>query len=506
MIVIHPAPVPTHFHTAKAAVIETVTAVDERAMDHLSQEVQELFEQQLKIDSLLALSKKLQAEFKEGLQASPQCMLPSHNYTLPDGKEHGTYLGLEVGGSTLRVALVDLDGRTSSRQPLRIRRIVTSPIDSRVRDLRGLAFFDWIAGKIGEMLVADREAHDYMQLKEPLPMGVAWSFPIDQTSIRSGNIIGMGKGFYCSTYKGHDLGELITQACQRLNLNIRLDAIVNDSSAAVLSRAYIDPSTRLAVILGTGLNAAIRLPISSLHESKFGLREFPSTVVSHVLVNTELSMFGKRTFPSTRWDGHLNAHHMMPDYQPMEYLLSGGYMGEIVRLIVIEAIETAGLFDGRIPPALSAPYTLDTYTLAAIEADTYPSLSPSCELFQENYHLPLPPTPTEMHFIRQVILAVSRRSQGYFTAAIYALSSLLHEADDQGNNLYNNGLDHISIGCDGSVINKYPGYMENCQKLLDQLSRVDPEKRKRVVLESAGESAVLGAGVAVAMANASGSP
>ncbi|KAI4253585.1 MAG: hypothetical protein LQ352_003597 [Teloschistes flavicans] len=504
MIAIHPSPVPTHFSIPKSTVIETVTPVDDKAMDQLSHEVQELFEQQLRVDSLLALSRKLQTEFTARLQSSPQCMLPSHNYTLPNGKEHGTYLGLEVGGSTLRVALVDLDGRTSPRQPVRIRRIVTSPIDSQVRDLRGLAFFNWIAGKIGEMLLADREAQDYMQLKEPLPMGVAWSFPIDQTSIRSGNIIGMGKGFHCSICKGHDLGDLITQACQRLNLNIRLDAIVNDSSAAVLSRAYIDPSTRLAVILGTGINAAIRLPISSLHMSKFGRRDFPSTVVSHVLVNTELSMFGKRAFPTTRWDENLNAHHMMPDYQPMEYLLAGGYMGEIVRLIMIEAIETAGLFDGVLPPALSAPYTLDTHTLAAIEADIYPSLSPSCQLFQEKYHLLLAPTPAEMHFIRQVILAVSRRSQGYFAAAIYALSSLLHEAD-QGN-LYN-GLDHISIGCDGSVINKYPGYMENCQELLDQLSRIDPEKRKRVVLESAGESAVLGAGVAVAMANASeGSP
>ncbi|KAL8804638.1 MAG: hypothetical protein Q9182_002446 [Xanthomendoza sp. 2 TL-2023] len=468
-------------------------------MDVLLKEVQSLFEQQLRVESLLALSKKLQAEFKERLRSSPQCMLPSHNYTLPTGKEHGTYLALEVGGSTLRVALVDLDGRASSTQSLRIRRIVTSTIDNRVRDLRGLAFFDWIAGRIEEMLAADREACDHMQLQEPLPMGIAWSFPIDQTSIRSGNIIGMGKGFHCSIYKGSDLGDLITQACQRLNLNIRLDAIVNDSSAAVLSRAYVDPSTRLAVILGTGINAAIHLPVSSLHESKFGSRQVPTTVdTTHVLVNTELSMFGKHAFPVTRWDEHLNAHHILPDYQPMEYLLAGGYMGEIVRLVIVEAVETAGLFGGNLPPALTIPFILDTRTLAAFEADTYPNLSPSCIYFQKEYDLPAAPTPGEMHFIRQVILSVSRRSQGYFTAAIHALSSLLHDLDY---GLLDNGLDHICIGCDGSVINKYPGYMDKCQALLDQLVHMEQHGRKRVVLESAGESAVLGAGVAVAMAN-----
>ncbi|KAL8729080.1 MAG: hypothetical protein Q9166_004997 [cf. Caloplaca sp. 2 TL-2023] len=502
MIVVHSSSDLPHLHSLKSSITDDVTPIYENTMDSLLKEVQGLFEQQLRVESLLALSKKLQAEFKARLQSSPQCMLPSHNYTLPNGKEHGTYLALEVGGSTLRVALVDLDGRASSRQPLRIRRIVTSTINNRVRDFRGLAFFDWIAEKIGEMLSVDREACDHMQLEEPLPMGIAWSFPIDQTSIRSGNIIGMGKGFHCSVYKGHDLGDLITQACQRLNLNIRLDAIVNDSSAAVLSRAYIDPSTRLAVILGTGINAAIHLPVSSLHSSKFGSRQFPTSVeTTHVLVNTELSMFGKRAFPTTRWDEHLNAHHILPDYQPMEYLLAGGYIGEIVRLVLVEAIETAGLFDGNLPPRLSTPFTLETRILAAFEADTYPDLSLSCMYFQKEYDLPIQPTPAEMRFIRQVIFAVSRRSQGYFTAAIHALSSLLHELDD---GTLENGLDHICIGCDGSVINKYPGYMEKSQSLLDQLVRTDESGQKRVVLESAGESAVLGAGVAVAMANASG--
>ncbi|KAL8955108.1 MAG: hypothetical protein Q9193_006908 [Seirophora villosa] len=499
MLLVHPPPDLPRLSSLKATAVEDVMSIHQSKMDTLLKEVQQLFEQQSRLESLLALSNKLQAEFRERLQSSPQCMLPSHNYTLPNGMEHGTYLAVEVGGSTLRVALVDLSGRNKPRRPLRIRRLVSSTIDHDVRDLRGVLFFDWIAQKIGEMLVTDGEAGDRMQFKEPLPMGIAWSFPIDQTSIRSGNIIGMGKGFHCSIYKGHDLGDLITQACQRAHLNIRLDAIVNDSSAAVLSRAYIDPTTRLAVILGTGMNAAIHLPISSLHSSKFGLRQFPTTIdTTHVLVNTELSMFGKRAFSTTRWDDCLNAQHKLPDFQPMEYLLAGGYLGEIVRLIVVEATETVGMFGGILPVKLSRPYSLDTRTLAAIEADDHPWLSPSCKLLQETCLLLGPPTPAEVHFIREVILSVSLRSQSYFAAAVHALSSLLHDLDHA--NLQ--AVDHVSIGCDGSVVNKYPGYMEKCQVLLDQLTRLENRGRKRVVLESAGESAVLGAGVAVAMANA----
>lgn len=179
MIAIHsPLDLP-HLQSLQSLAAEDVTPIYVTNMNTLLKEVQELFERQLRVEHLLALSKKLRAELKERLQSSPTCMLPSHNYTLPNGKEHGTYLAMEVGGSTLRVALVDLNGRNKSRQCLRIRRIVTSTIDNRVRDLRGVAFFDWIAEKIGEMLSVDRTACDYMQLKEPLPMGIAWSFPIE---------------------------------------------------------------------------------------------------------------------------------------------------------------------------------------------------------------------------------------------------------------------------------------------------------------------------------------
>lgn len=45
---------------------------------------------------------------------------------------------------------------------------------------------------------------------------VSINVSVSQTSIRSGNVLGMGKGFHCSKLvHGHDLGEIIEQACQR---------------------------------------------------------------------------------------------------------------------------------------------------------------------------------------------------------------------------------------------------------------------------------------------------
>ena len=144
-------------------------------MDNFLEEIQDQFERKMRVDSLLLISRKLQAEFKVGLQSSRKCMLPSYNYTLPTGEEQGTYLALEVGGSSLRVSLMELSGH----QSMLVRRIEHSRIDKNVRNLEGLAFFDWIAARIREMVVKETEIHERMLGNRPLKMGIAWSFPIE---------------------------------------------------------------------------------------------------------------------------------------------------------------------------------------------------------------------------------------------------------------------------------------------------------------------------------------
>lgn len=325
----------------------------------------------------------------------------------------------------------------------------------------------------------------------------------------------MGKGFLCSEYLiGCDLGEIITNACQRAvfapsyvlslwsdtdivaiqKLNVRLDAIVNDSSSGLLARAYLDPATRLAIILGTGMNAAVHLPIAALDSSKFRSRSPLHQTTTHVLTNTELSMFGKNIFPTTVWDDILNAAHMRPGYQPFEYLIAGKYIGEIVRLIIVEATQIAGLFDGHLPPLGNTAYTLDTKDLAFIDIDTSHGLAASRALFHERHLSPRPPSEKDITFIKDVMRWVSARSIAYFTVGVHALTALLQSLETMDEH-------HITIGCDGSIINKYPGYMEKAQATLDQMIEFDRlDGKMRVSLERTTDSAVLGAAVAGAMA------
>lgn len=289
---------------------------------------------------------------------------------------------------------------------------------------------------------------------------------------------------------------------------------MNDSSATLLSQAYREPSTRLALILGTGTNASIHLPTSALAFTKYGVRpQSWHDEAHHVLVNTELSMFGKNVLPVTRWDEDLNRHHMKPDFQPFEHLVSGRYLGEIVRLVLVEAIRTAGLFGGEIPERLLEAYALDTGTLATIEgcvpfvssdldtktntdgSDDTPTLDKAVAIFHTMHPLPSKklPSPSDLFFVRAITQLVTRRATAYLATGIHALWSL--RTNSEGLKPSNAG--QMCIGCNGSVIEKYPGFRPRAQKYLDELTQQSGAPGRTVSLELAEESAIFGAAVAV---------
>lgn len=130
-------------------------------------------------DGLQRLSEGLKKQFIERLQSDVECMLPSYSHQLPTGDESGQFLALDVGGSTLRVALVELSGRDEQgKQSSKILSMRNFFIGKDVKDLAGTLFFDWMASRIIETLSADelQKAHNP---DEPLPMALAWSFPIE---------------------------------------------------------------------------------------------------------------------------------------------------------------------------------------------------------------------------------------------------------------------------------------------------------------------------------------
>ncbi len=127
---------------------------------------------------LVELSEGMRRQFWGSMEDNPLCMLPSYNYQLPSGDERGTFLALDVGGSTFRVALIELSGRGAEiGQEARILKRATFKINNGVKQLKGVLFFDWMAERIEETLSGQTEGNGMSEA--PLSMGLAWSFPIE---------------------------------------------------------------------------------------------------------------------------------------------------------------------------------------------------------------------------------------------------------------------------------------------------------------------------------------
>jgi hexokinase len=145
--------------------------MNSRRVEGFMNDAERLFNDRLDVPSLISLSHGLQAQFRQRLQTSDICMLPSFNHTLPTGDERGSYLAVDVGGSNCRVALVDLGVNS-----MRIVKLLGFSITSKVRSLKGVEFFDWMAARIEEITVCP-EVQQVLG-HGPYITGVAWSFPV----------------------------------------------------------------------------------------------------------------------------------------------------------------------------------------------------------------------------------------------------------------------------------------------------------------------------------------
>ncbi|CAK7262794.1 N-acetylglucosamine kinase 1 [Sporothrix epigloea] len=395
-------------------------------------------------------------------------MLPSYIHQLPDGSELGRFLSLDVGGSTLRVALIELRGNSTAQgvESMEILRKDTYKITPELKSLEGMKFFDWIAVRILEVM-------------------------------------------------SQDLGDVIQTACIGRGLRVKVAAVVNDSAAALLSAAYIQNATRFGLVLGTGVNIAIHLPVRAVGTAKFGAR--PATwfdEASHVIVNTELGMFGHGILPVTRWDALLNEQHLKPDFQPLEYMVSGCYLGEIARLALLEAVESAGLFGGDVPPSLLTPYALDTETLSVMETDKSSSLELATSVFHEKHPTGsgAPLSIADIRVVCTLASLIAQRSAAILGASVYALWALKVETEREliEANLVEahtrNAQAELAIlqsrtvvAFNGSVMEQYPHYREHCQAVIDSLATEKTSATTSTIdLVPAEESSLLGAVVALA--------
>ena len=76
------------------------------------------------------------------------------------------------------------------------------------------------------------------------------------------------KGFGNPNTEGKDCAEMFRQSLKKFNVPITLSALINDTTGTLIASNYVDPSTKIAVIFGTGCNAAYMETVGNIPKMK----------------------------------------------------------------------------------------------------------------------------------------------------------------------------------------------------------------------------------------------
>ncbi|KAL3467903.1 hypothetical protein BJX64DRAFT_299128 [Aspergillus heterothallicus] len=451
---------------------------------------------------LYRLARRLSTVYRKLALESDQQFLPTPVSKLPTGLETGRYLAIDVGGTNLRVAFIELLGETAdpdmartraSERPLRkaqtqrVKRTLEKawPIQEHLKMDKAEDLFAWIGDCIAEV-VAESLSSDATKgaVPEELEMGITFSFPIMQESLSEATLMPMGKGFaitsdlnlrkiLLSGYEKHtrrpnDEDEPSSKRRKLFALpKLKIAAITNDAVATLASLAYAVkslPNSRVAmgIIVGTGCNATIPMKLSGLHEAKVKhvRRSDPDT--SEIIVNTEWTISGvlpplKELDIVTKWDDQLDAASARPGFQPFEYMTGGRYIGELIRLILTDyLINAAGVSRSVLPADLTKEYALTTSYVSDKVARSRSDEHLAAELARS-----LPPLgdawkwdATSAGVFRKVARTVQRRSAGLIAAAVVGLLACAgeielrlesHEGSPQGSHVPSPGHDIAGI-------------------------------------------------------------
>lgn len=415
--------------------------------------------------------------FNEALsQNSSITMLPNYDIS-PTGEESGDFLVIDLGGSTLRVAVVSIDPRSANKATVVIEKKWLVENSFKLVDLN---FFKWISAKIVETL----GEQSVLSTKSVLKTGITWSFPLDQTSFNKGRIQVMAKGYTVSPdVYNKDLKDLLESTMKEsYDIDVDVRALVNDSLAVYAAGAYLDKYMKLAIVLGTGLNMCCSLKTSDkFHEHKT-LNQEPA-----VLLNSELSLFGHQLIPDicTKYDKLIDSrldatvsdlgfipYMELPEskrkiLQPSELTTSGRYLPEITRLILVDMIKNHEILNNI--PKKSIQHLYNAYdgfsgevmcfisenndeVLIKEKLQSVYGWDSECVLYEDIYK------------IRTAIQAVITRGAYIVASMIIASIKLISHHNGQINQ--GPGPQKLHIGFVGSVLEYFNEYRELILKFI----------------------------------------
>ena len=428
------------------------------------------------------------------------------------------------GGSNLRVGFVELGeaGSVSEANGAgpshRLTRLLEQswPIQEHLKNQNSESLFSWIGDRVVQVVRRGSETFG-LSPDDELPMGVTFSFPMQQKSLAEAVLMPMGKGFAVTS--SLDLGGHLTAGYEKHRTpdipRIRIAAIANDAVATLVSFVYQFPAkahqkAALGLIVGTGCNATLPLTLSSLHPSKrpVSISVLPGQEAADVkiAVNTELSIKGsapplRKLGLITRWDAELDQAGELPGFQPLEYMTAGRYLGELARLIFVDYYQTVLGIPAALPAKLHQRFGLTTTFISHLHPES--PLGPLLPQLEREF----PPEDPSFRWtaeladaLYRIAKAIEERAAGIIAASTVGLLRCAGEIPQPSA-----ATTELAVGYTGGCILHFHSYLADTQRFIDDIVALEfgGQAPVKVILTPCHDGGITGAGILVPAALAS---
>ncbi|KAL8245146.1 hypothetical protein R6Q59_011404 [Mikania micrantha] len=291
---------------------------------------------------------------------------------LPDGSESGIYYALHVGGTEFRITRIELGGQRS----ILVHDVERKPIPQHLMTRTSEEFFDFIALSMKEF-VDQKENNSQLSQIRGKDIGFTFSFPVKQTSVSSGTLIKWTKGFAIDDMVEEDVVECLQNALSGRGLDMNVAALVNESVGTLSVGHFYDEDTVAAVVIGTDTNACYLERADAIIKCQ-GLL----TTSGGMVINMEWGNFWSSHLPRTSYDIDLDAESQNPNDQGFEKMISGMYLGDIVRRVICKMSLVTDVF-GPCTSKMLTQFVLSTPLMAAMHEDESPDLSEVAKILEE---------------------------------------------------------------------------------------------------------------------------
>uniref|UniRef100_A0A6Q2YJ06 Hexokinase-2 n=1 Tax=Esox lucius TaxID=8010 RepID=A0A6Q2YJ06_ESOLU len=322
-------------------------------------------------------------------------MLPTFVRSIPDGSEKGDFIALDLGGSNFRILRVKVSH--DKKQPVQMESQVYETPEDIIHG-SGTQLFDHVADCLGDFM-------EKQKIKDKkLPVGFTFSFPCAQTKLDEAVLLTWTKKFKVSGVEGMDVVKLLNKAIKKRGVSTGTNA------------CYMEELRHIDLVEGDE---------------------------GRMCINTEWGAFGDDGSLEdlrTEFDREIDRGSVNPGKQLFEKMVSGMYMGELVRLILVKMAKEGLLFEGRITPELLTKGKIETKHVSAIEKSKE-GLTKCKDILTR---LGVEPSHEDCVSVQHVCTIVSFRSANLIAATLGGI--LTHLKD-------NKGVPRLrtTVGIDGSI-------------------------------------------------------